>query len=1497
MALVAAPDAGGQETDKLADLLAASHRQERAGQIDQAAESRKKAISLLATEEERATQWIELGDLYLRANKPHLEAQARAEALKHLVPYDPRHWPTVERLLFLYREQLDRPGSAVALLESLTAGLEPGRGDLRAWMELASTRHRMGETDWASTVYHALARRTSPGSGEMRRRLMVALGFCKRFSPGEASFNRNLGTAALIGRLRSRLGEKRWDEAADCIAELLTRFPDAVMDADGVVGTGPRTVVAGLLAGLTPASKKAYEETLARPLAKVIHGGRIEEIERFARTHPWPAFRPALMIAAGDALLAEERFSRAAACYRSAASATTEPAQRREALIKAARAAILAGEPVPANLPAGETVTIAGETVTITDAVARWQKDIKHRGDETVPPVALSAMKHDRLRLLQAPLALRKWQAGWQTDRDGQNPVMTAAFVPYVLAGDRSQVFINTSEMLYAIDPVAEKLLWTRGPSELFTAELLPPSLKRVRLSNTPKRFYTATSADTLFFRLNWADRTTQATRSAIFAARRSDGALRWSTEGLSALAGMRFVSDPAYGCGTVVAATWEPREIPVFHLVGLDAVTGELLWKTHLFSGTMFPAVRGAGLTDAPLGSAPPTIAGSAVYFVASTGVLACLDLLDGHVRWLQTYPRIHEYGRVAKESSKDSWAGRFIFNRPNAPVIVRGNLVLAAPQDFRGILFFDAESGRLVRQYESIDFRVLIGADDARAYIQQGGAVAAVQLADASVAWETMLPASMVIGSPAMSKRGIICATKEGLFVLSPDDGRIVDERPPVGWEPVGNPFDLGDRILAVSPVAVHVLAARVNGGKNWSMPRSPEPTRLTVEVSPPQGLTRWALPAPDRGDFFLSEQAPDLMVIRTWESFQLRRVDPAPTLLWEYAGPSWPRTIQFDDKIVLFDYTHGRLIGVDVRTGKPRWELRDAAMAGERGTGGAIVAGDLAVWFNRNRVRGVNTGDGQSGWSAAFEGMTIRGICPHAKGVGVFLENGAGPLAVLLDRKTGSEIRRIPLVKPRRTDKNLRVVRCARADGQNVVAALPIALIDGYQIAMVDFSAGRVELKKVDRLKGETWLVRCGDVLCMVGRGGLIAARSLRDFKPLSIHPAGLWRIADGIEYYAHGPRIFAWDTARGEPVWQTRAFTWQTRLLVVAGNTLLAAQDLPDEDSPQARVIAIDRTNGDVVAKTLGLARQFHKVGDQGESLYGFDLGYLYRFGEPRKATQRRQRVTQEGGDVEAIAAVKLARDMETGLLDTPPAGRFTPTIDADLTDWQDATWVRLQWPGHWQPDHVLLSSTSPRRLTSSDDLSAAIALAQGEEFVCLAARVHDGTHDAAIGRPLWCGDSLRVIWWAGDRRSGRALAITAAVVDHVPCIELGDISNPTRVMPDTGVWPPWLKSILWEKDVPWLRRWQSGSTQVPGIRFAARRDEAADQTAYELAVSVDLLPAARGADRPLLWDVMINDADGSGREGALELGTAFLQLEHPVGFAQWPAYDQETGREN
>ena len=71
-------------------------------------------------------------------------------------------------------------------------------------------------------------------------------------------------------------------------------------------------------------------------------------------------------------------------------------------------------------------------------------------------------------------------------------------------------------------------------------------------------------------------------------------------------------------------------------------------------------------------------------------------------------------------------------------------------------------------------------------------------------------------------------------------------------------------------------------------------------------------------------------------------------------------YTRWIQFDENVVLLDYTSGRLVAIDVKTGRDRWEVRDGEMAGEKGANGVIPLDDLVLWYNGQGVRGIGARD---------------------------------------------------------------------------------------------------------------------------------------------------------------------------------------------------------------------------------------------------------------------------------------------------------------------------------------------------------------------------------------------------------------------------------------------------------------------------------------------------------------------------------------------------------
>lgn len=1471
-----APVTSAPYEELIIDRIAEAWQLEREKRLEEAARLRREVMATVGTDEERFVQGFQLTLMYLRPDDHRRGAQALRDAIEYLPPYDPRYWQMAETLTHLYFEPPAWPGDAITWLETLTQGLEPGRGDLRAWTEYAMALLQMGDTERACGMLRDLLRAVPTDPDRLLRRVRVGLDLCRDAPSGRVHFNETLEATALINQFRTRLSERRWDEALSRLAELLTRFPDVRLEWPGTAGTGPRRIVAELMATMPPEARTHAQQAQAAMLESLLQEGHSERLARFLFMHPWPGPPSEVVAATGDALAAEGRFSRAAACYRAAAGREEEGADRSHFLIKAARCAAYAGEPPPAELPNNEPIRIAGNTMTASDALSTWRAEADASAPAEIAVLPLSAMKHQRLRLQQKPLAFHNWEVGWQPGRDRDNARMLAIYTPAVLAGDHRQVFLNTTEMLYAIDPVAQRLLWTRSPSDFFQSRVGPQGLsgrQQLRLTNVPKQSYVSTSNDSVFFRFTWGERASDAPRSVLFAARRTDGALLWTTERIPELAGLRFASDPAYADGTVVAATWEPRDLPIISLVGLDAVTGELLWKTQLFSGLRFPSIRRRTETDIALGSPPPTIQDGRVYFTACMGVLACASLFDGQVQWLQEYPQVLEYG-------PDQWASGFFVNRPTASSLVRGETVLVAPQDSRGVLFFNAADGRLLRSYQSFGFRVLIGADEAHAYIQEDGRVACVRISDASISWKTELPTRTINGAPVLSPRGIVCATGDGIFVLSPVDGQITEHRPRLWSDPIGNPFDLKDRLLAVSSSAIHVLAQEVHQGENWCTPRSPAHEPLHAEVAPVEGIVRWALPAPDRDDFFLSARAPELMVVRNWESFELRRTGPAPTLLWDYPSWAWPSAIQFDPHVVLLTYSHGLLIAVDVETGQTRFEIKDDAMISPERSGAAIPVGDLALWFTNKNLRAIDLASGAVRWTKDWAPNSLAGVCPRPEGIGVYLHE-SGAVAALLDARDGKEVRRIPL--------QAGAIQCIPPDQPNAREASTCVLLGGRNLAVVDFATGEVrstgaEFKIPQQI---THLVlQNGYLSVRCGAFGTVGVFRLPTLEARKHHGGYVTCVADDVQYYAYGPRVFAHDMDKGAPIWQSGSLSAETTFIGLAGKYLLTVQDLKvDKDRSWYQVSAIRRDTGEVVQTVPGLALNRAKAEMLNGELYLSDTAYCYRIGPPVAADQPTVRIEQTRADPDAIAALKIARD-QTAPPAAPPAGKCPMIIDGDLGDWQPASWGLLGWPGNWLPDHTRLAPWQARRPT---DLSSAagFAIAQDERRVYVAVRVLDALHDADWRRPFWCGDSVSLTWRPAAGQGSQSLVLTGALVDHVPCLERGSCDALTPILPDVTIWPEWLRLVQAGREVPWLRRWENRAARLSGVQFAARRDEAAGETRYEWSIPVDLLPGPRGTPG-LLWDLQVHAADGRGRLGELSLGSSRLQMREGIGLARWPA---------
>ena len=124
--------------------------------------------------------------------------------------------------------------------------------------------------------------------------------------------------------------------------------------------------------------------------------------------------------------------------------------------------------------------------------------------------------------------------------------------------------------------------------------------------------------------------------------------------------------------------------------LLGINAVTGKLLWKTLLCSAT--PSVF-AGDVQPALGL-PVAVQGGTVYAVTNLGAAAAVDAVTGRVHWIRSYETISAEERQQLGRSSRFWA-------PNAP-LVYDNVVVCTPQDSSTAFALDLATGRRIWKFD---------------------------------------------------------------------------------------------------------------------------------------------------------------------------------------------------------------------------------------------------------------------------------------------------------------------------------------------------------------------------------------------------------------------------------------------------------------------------------------------------------------------------------------------------------------------------------------------------------------------------------------------------------------------------------------------------------------------------------------------------------------------------------------------------------------------------
>ena len=177
-----------------------------------------------------------------------------------------------------------------------------------------------------------------------------------------------------------------------------------------------------------------------------------------------------------------------------------------------------------------------------------------------------------------------------------------------------------------------------------------------------------------------------------------------------------------------------------------------------------------------------------------------------------------------------------------------------------------------------------------------------------------------------------------------------------------------------------------------------------------------------------------------------------------------------------------------------------------------------------------------------------------------------------------------------------------------------------------------------------------------------------------------------------------------------------------------------------------------------------------------------------------------------------------------------AGRGTPIVDGDLSDWPTDSWQSMG-------DRRFVYQTD----TGPVDLRASFAVQWRDSRLYLAAEVTDDTHTCDYtGWDIWRGDSVQ---WRLD-------------IDHTP-------SGPSTVL-------EWGYALSTRTGQTEFHRWTEELATL--VKASVVRDEAVAVTRYEAEIFLAL--EIRGP-RVIGLAVLVNDSDASGREGFAEWSSGIV----------------------
>lgn len=492
---------------------------------------------------------------------------------------------------------------------------------------------------------------------------------------------------------------------------------------------------------------------------------------------------------------------------------------------------------------------------------------------------------------------------------------------------DGAAVYFDTGDEAFAVSIATGEMSWRSGPSS-----------RRNEVSDDfsgLKDTMTTVDDRMAYSRLVRHDNNPQGRRLVIEARRKGTGVLAWSTETVPALADVNLVSAPAVANGQVYAVAADLSDRMKRFVVGLDAATGQQLWRTPLMPGTAGISLTGQVNGSIYLGDhlSAPSVSGADLFISTDAGYVIALDAVSGVIRWCS------QYAHAFIDPDDGRLTVRLLASRAASRVLVGDDVLYVLPRDGMSLVCLKRGNGDIAWQHLLNDATALIGlapASDGGRLLVQGRGIECLSGATGDLQWRWQPKMhDWLHGVAALGSDTVYASTESGLSRIDLGNGT---QRGYASWAslgvsgPIGNFILSSDRMLGFGDG--RLVALKTQAGATPTENRIEDDLHSIAFSSinlptadPSNGLAmRWHLGnKPGRGIVQARENPDEAYLVF---DDQLVRFDAAASKpAWAIALP--PGAREFHASHGLFIAVYPRFIrAYDGQSGKQAWTYVNAA-----------------------------------------------------------------------------------------------------------------------------------------------------------------------------------------------------------------------------------------------------------------------------------------------------------------------------------------------------------------------------------------------------------------------------------------------------------------------------------------------------------------------------------------------------------------------------------------